>query len=244
MLKNEFKIKKMPKREKKGKFIVLEGIDGSGKDALIGALLAKIKKIRSLNENSKENSKSWLLLDNHSTFEPNNSPYASKIRHYLVNEETNKDNKLLMKWFIADRKWHMQEIKAKLANENVFCIRYDLSTYAYQSENRDLLSSFTEIYASHQYYSEGYCSEGGCLIPDVTFFLDLDIDLALERIKQRNGERGYYEKRNFLEQIKEKYLKAIDFLRKKDQRKIIVLNSLLETKNMANLAWEYLDSEL
>ncbi len=228
----------MLKKNRQGKFIVLEGIDGAGKDTLLENLLMELKKSNLSNEDSE----SWLSFDNHLTFEPNESIYADKIKEYLANKTERvgaRDNELLAGWFILDRKEHTKRIKEKLTQRNVFCNRYDLSTYAYQAENGNLLNDFAKIYELHQ-----YGQEGGCLIPEVTFFLDLNVNVALERIEARSEPKKYYEKKKFLKEIQERYLEAIDFLQKRDQRKVVVINSFLRSGSVMGLVKEYLLNEL
>ena len=58
--------------------------------------------------------------------------------------------------------------------------------------------------------------------PDLVIFLDADVDVALKRIEERNKEKTYYEKKEFLEKIRKSYLETLDFLKEKGLRIVMV----------------------
>ncbi len=222
-----------------GKLIVFEGIDGVGKNTLIDRLLEEIK--------NKENplTPAWLKKEAFSTFEPTiNSVPALKIKEHLESNEQ-KNNGLLLEWFIADRIEHTKKIKEKLLSSNVFCARYDLSTYAYQANEKTLLKDFATIYQKHQYalFDQLSFENSGSLIPDFTFFLKLDIATALERIEKRAEEKEYYEEKEKLIKIQNRYLEAILFLQKKDERKIFTINAGEPVARIVQLILEVLSQE-
>lgn len=95
----------------KGKFIVLEGVDGSGKTSL-AARLAQPKG-------------AWV------TFEPTDGPVGRTLRSGGLGAIPPAAEALL---FAADRAVHTQEISARLdAGTWVVCDRYMGSTVAYQA---------------------------------------------------------------------------------------------------------------
>ena len=97
----------------RGKFIVLEGIDGSGKST-------QAKKLSS-----------WLEAFTHTpticTYEPN------IFREILLNHSLDKFTELLI--FLADRNEHASRIilPSLEAGHNVICERWNASTLAYQN---------------------------------------------------------------------------------------------------------------
>lgn len=103
--------------KKQGKFIVLEGIDGSGKTTQV---INVVKTLFDLNKNNQ------VLLTREPTWRSKN------IRQNLENGNT--DPQWLTKAFIEDRKLHVEnEISPSLDNNiHVVCDRYYLSTLAYQ----------------------------------------------------------------------------------------------------------------
>ena len=209
----------------KGKFIVFEGIDGSGKTTIIEELSRIIPCIPNqggfatieFNKEKINLSGNKIYLPIIKTREPVlGSENTNKIFNHL-NSKKNKNNQYLLDCFIKDRYQHCQQIKELLKENNVFCSRYDLSTYAYQSDTK---ITFDNIYKKHNY---GY--ENGVLIPDLTIYLDTNPNKSIKRIKKRGEEKGFYEKKNKLSIARGNYLKSVFFLRGKDGRKIHIVNS-------------------
>ena len=112
---------------KKGKFIVFEGIDGSGKST----------QIKSLVNRMKEN-------DYHifPTFEPTDGPIGSLIRQMLIGE-VETDQRTIASLFAADRTDHLLNKKNGLKNkvdngEIVLCDRHYFSSYAYHAQHIEM----------------------------------------------------------------------------------------------------------
>ena len=133
-----------------GKFIVLDGIDGSG-TSTHSALLVKY-----LFEKDKKN---VVLL----TREPTKlSPYGLELRRRLTGnllpEETViNDADYWANLFINDRQWHINKVvmPSLQLGLQVVSDRYDLSTIAYQSaQGRDM----DELIRKHE----------GLQVPDLT----------------------------------------------------------------------------
>lgn len=152
---------------KKSYFITFEGIDGSGKTTQSKMLYDF------LSENfGKEN----VVL----TKEPSDdTQLKSLIRDILLNSELDIYTQLFL--FLADRKNHYEKIikPALKQNKIVICDRYIDSTVAYQLEqiktNFSVFNFFNEII------------DDLFIKPNITFLLDIDIQLAEQRIKERNN---------------------------------------------------------
>ncbi|WP_292460693.1 dTMP kinase [Methanothermococcus sp.] len=93
------------------KFIVFEGIDGSGKTTQSKLLSEKI--------NGKY------------TFEPTNGEIGKLIRNILNGKKCEKETLALL--FAADRIEHTEEIKQNLKKSHIVCDRYIYSSVVYQS---------------------------------------------------------------------------------------------------------------
>lgn len=165
---------------KKNLFIVLEGIDGSGKSTLINRL------------KSKDQFKNWKFIR-----EPTDGPYGKEIRQRLKNNLSEKESDKLTRLFIEDRLWNNENVIQKLEKENynIFCDRYYFSTAAYQGKNKkDVLKILIEQMENPRIKN-----------PDYVFFLNIDVNSSLERIQKRNQEKEIFERKNLLLQIYNHY---------------------------------------
>ena len=172
---------------KKGIFIVIDGLDGSGKSEIIkllhNYLFSKSKKYRIL-----------------TTREPTNGTYGIKIREMLRKEKNPKSSSSkLAEMFVKDRKEHLEKtIEPFLKNSNgnelniVLCDRYYYSTIAFQGAQG---LSIKEMIDSNKEFRK----------PDIAFILDVKPSLALERINYRQKEK--FEQLEFMIKIRGNFLK-------------------------------------
>jgi len=188
-----------------GLFIVVDGIDGSGKSEIIkmlhNYLFSKNKKYRLL-----------------TTREPTNGKYGNQIRKMLRNEkDPQSSSSKLMELFVKDREEHLKntiEPFLKKSDEHelniVLCDRYYHSTIAFQgAQGLDI--------------NELIKKNGKFRKPDITFILDAEPELALKRIEYREKEK--FEKLEFMKKIRKNFLKLPGLL--KDNIKIINSNKTL-----------------
>ena len=103
----------------KGKFIALEGIDGSGKSTQIQYLAERLKERE---------------IRCYTTFEPTYSPIGAVI-HQILSGRVKTDNRALAALFVADRMDHLlNEVNgiAPMLEEGITVIsdRYYFSSYA------------------------------------------------------------------------------------------------------------------
>lgn len=149
-----------------GRFITIEGIDGSGKTTQARLL------------------KEWLEARGHSvlfTREPGGSKLGNQIREILLNPENGEmTDRAELFLYLADRSQHVEEvIKPALAQgQLVISERYADSTTAYQSGGREI---HPEIVALLNRFATD------SLLPDLTLVLDLDPKPALSRRSQKWG---------------------------------------------------------
>ena len=193
----------------KGKFIALEGIDGSGKTDLARSLKANLER---------RAKKVWI------TSEP-----TEWFRSYVSILKDVRDPVSLFLLFTMDRNSHQKEISQKL-NEYDYVIsdRYLLSSYAYQGYM--LEDFFKTIDDTIRWMKE--VSSIITVRPDITFYLSIDEKTAIERIKKVR-QMDELEKLFNLEKVRkiyEKYLKddmiTIDGLKDKNAVLKDVMNYL------------------
>ena len=180
----------------RGLFITFEGPEGSGKTTLIQFLNKKINYCI----NNGEIKYSGTLT----TREPGgeNNLLAEEIRNILLNKKDacNIPNITEALLFAANRSAHViQTIRPALENNKiVLCDRYLDSSIVYQGYVRGLgVELVTKI---NEFAIQG-------LLPDITFYLDVDPQVGLDRIKNNNRHTNRFddENLNFHFQIAKSY---------------------------------------
>ncbi len=168
----------------RGKFITLEGIEGSGKST-------NLEVIKNLLDN---NNIKYIV-----TREPGGGPLGPHLRELLLNKDNSISPSVEMLLMMADRKDHVDNlIEPNLAKGNwVISDRYLDSTIAYQGGGRQLnLNLITAL-----------SEELKLPTPDLTLLFDLSVDLALERAKKRSElDRFEREPKEFHSRIRNSYL--------------------------------------
>lgn len=190
-----------------GKFIVLEGIDGSGTTTqreLLGNYLRSVGR--------------EVLV----TFEPTEHETGRLIRKRLGEDENPRERgEDYAEMFVADRKCHLEQdiIPALERGMDVVCDRYKYSTLAYQwTQGVDLgkLKEMNEI----------------CRVPDIVFLVDVPVEVALERIRKRAAEGGrdeegrevFERKKDFLEDLRANYLALSSELPEEEGKRMYVID--------------------
>ena len=181
----------------RGKFIVFEGTDGSGKSTQL-KLLVKYLEAKGVN--------AFL------TREPTDSPFGAILRSCLTGR-IDTDEYTIAAMFAADRLDHIQNpvngiLKKLDEGVNVFCDRYYLSSFAYNGGfvPLDWVVALNETARK-------------LLKPDLTVFIDLDAEDAMKRVARR-GETERYETVERQKQIRKNFYDL--FERFPDERVVIV----------------------
>jgi len=171
-------------------FINFEGLDSSGKSS-------QVKKLKEYLESKGE--KVWL------TAEPTEGPIGKLIREIQKgNLIENPSEMTMMCLYAADRAEHQKEIEEHLNNtEWVITDRYKYSSEAYQD--------FDDKYVRAWELNEDFYE------PNITFILDISTDEAIKRIQERGKPVEIFEKKEFLEKVKDKY----DYIFGSDERNVI-----------------------
>ena len=182
----------------KSLFIVLDGMDGSGKSEMVKLLHNYIFS----------KSKSCSIL---TTREPTSGRYGKEIRKILAFDKYPKENaEKLLGLFIKDRQEHANNSIAPFLKKSngegniVICDRYYYSTIAFQAAQGLDMKMLIE-------------KNKKFLKPDVAFIMDLNPEIALERIKKREKEK--FEQIEFMRKLRERFLQLPKIL--KDNIKII-----------------------
>ena len=183
----------------KGKFIVFEGIDGSGKSTQIKRLLDRLRA-----ENREVVS----------TFEPSQGPVGSLIRKMLEGS-VKTDQRTIAALFAADRTDHLVNRENGIRGlvdqgRIVLCDRYYFSSYAYHS-----------IYMDMDWVIELNSQNAEILRPDLNIFIDVDPGTCLERIKSGRKSFDMYEKIEIMKKVRENYFLAFKKLGNRENIAVI-----------------------
>lgn len=167
-----------------GKFITLEGIEGSGKST-------NLVTIKSILDQYK--------IDYVLTREPGGGPLGPHLRKLLLDKDQSISPSVEMLLMMADRRDHVDNLINPNLDKGIWVIsdRYLDSTIAYQGGGRQLdIDLITSLSASLKLPT-----------PDFTLLFDLPVDVALERAKERSElDRFEREPKDFHSRIRESYL--------------------------------------
>ncbi|STY61894.1 dTMP kinase [Mannheimia haemolytica] len=171
----------------RGKFIVIEGLEGAGKTTAHQVILKELEQAG--------------ITDVVMTREPGGTPLAEKLRHLIKHEteEPINDKAELLMLYAARVQLVENVIKPALAEGKwVLGDRHDMSSQAYQGGGRKLDRHLLETLKE---------SVLGTFEPDLTIYLDLDPVIGLERARGR-GELDRIEQQSldFFYRTRERYL--------------------------------------
>ena len=170
----------------KGKFIVIEGIDGSGKTTQINQLSKWLNATNLIPENNQ------LVV----TREPGGTQLGQSLRSLLLDSSREKspDSITELLLYAADRAQHINEIIRPSLNKGDWVIsdRFCGSTLAYQGYGRKLdIKLIKDL--------ENISTQG--ISPDITFLLDIPVDESIKRRINRKDDRMEKEGREFLSNV-------------------------------------------
>lgn len=198
----------------KGHFIAFEGIDGSGKSTQISLLMNRLKREG---------------IACYDTMEPTDSPIGSLI-HQVMTGRMKTDNRVIAGLFVADRLDHLLNdvngIVAKI-NEGITVVtdRYYFSSYAYHSVDMPM----EWVIKANEQSSE-------ILRPTVTIFIDVNPDIAIERIMQNRFHQELFEKKSRLIRVRDNYMKAFKML--EDEEEYIIIDGNRRPEEIAEDIWK------
>lgn len=183
----------------KSLFIVIEGLDGSGKTTASKLLEKKLKK----NYKTKR------------SYEPHNDSCGGDyIRAVLTKKIKQFSHRTLALSFAANRLDHRDRLinpwLEKDGNRAIICDRYYLSSLVYQNKGG---FGFKEILKLNEQARQ----------PDVIFFLNVSNEVCYERMKGRNQAKELFEEN--LEEDRQKFISAIRYLKRWNKDNIIEINA-------------------
>lgn len=197
----------------RGKFIALEGIDGSGKSSQLGPLVERLE---------------GLGIPSRADREPTGRPAGVLLRQALTGQAA-LDPRVIAALFAADRLDHL------VNEENGVCAaidrgitvvtdRYYFSSYAYQSADVGM-----------DWVIQANAISAEILRPTVTVFLDVTAEEAMERIRRNRDHTELFEQEERLRQTRELYFKA--FERLKGVENVAVVDGVGTENEVAERIW-------
>ena len=204
----------------RGRFVVLEGIDGSGTTTQAAALSRELQARQ---------------IPHVTTFEPSTGPLGVLLRQALAGRlVANRggaaaplDPRAMALLFAADRADHVdQQIRPALERgELVLCDRYLLSSLAYQGLNLD--PAYVEAI------------NAGSPSPDLTLFLAVPPALAQKRRAQRGGGEELYDALALQRRIDRLYRAAI--IRRKRRERIVLIDGTQAAAEVTGVLMAHVD---
>lgn len=157
-----------------GKFITLEGIDGSGKTTQLKTITKFL---------DKQGIKYYV------TAEPGGSEIGQTLRELVFKKDIHKYTETLL--FLAARKEHLEKVIKPKLQSGIWVIsdRYIDSTYAYQCGGKKV--EFNKIKIIENMFDIN-------LAPDLTLFFDISIHESLLRIKGRDAPTNKFDETDYL----------------------------------------------
>ena len=182
----------------KGKFIVFEGIDASGKST----------QIRMLEQYLKSKGVPVYI-----TREPTDSPFGA-LAHQCMTGRIQSDEKAIAAIMAADRLDHIYNKTNGLLDKinagiTVISDRYYFSSYAYQGAHLDM-----------DWVIELNRLSAEALRPDVNIFIDIDAQTSMQRLQGR-GDLERYEKLDKQLKVREQYFAAFKRLGNSERVEIV-----------------------
>ncbi len=193
----------MKKNPYPGKFIVFEGIDGSGKSTQTALLADFMKKV--------------LGQKVHETSEPTASMIGGLIRSQIAGD-WKSSNECLQLLFSADRLYHLEkEILPMLKNGiHVICDRYFFSTVAYGGATGGSKEWLLQM-------------QENIMLPDITFLLRISAQTGIERIHANRHGIKLFDKEDLLKRVAENY----DSLAQQFKDTAVILDGEQPSENIA-----------
>ncbi len=149
----------------RGKFITMEGLDGAGKTVATDAVVEAIVNAG---------------FEVMTTREVGGTPIGEEIRKLVLSKDSHILPNTEVLLMFAARSQHLEEVIVPALKEGrwIVCDRFTDSTYAYQGGGRGV--AFDRIGLIEDWTQERFR-------PDLTLFLDADINTARRRVRQADS---------------------------------------------------------
>lgn len=202
-------------------FLVLEGLDGSGKTEVTRRLAGVLQE--SLSDR--------VML----TYEPHDPSAAGDFIRQVLAKQITVSSRTLALAYALNRADHNERVIAPFLDGGdervIVCDRYYLSSLVYNTSAELPIEKVMELNASARR-------------PDLTLFLDASEETCYQRMGVRGGDRELFDDK--LAEMRERYARAIEFLRARgdtiltinaDPGLLDVLNSIIVVLNQHGPAW-------
>lgn len=200
------------------KFIVIEGLDGSGKSTIVNKVMKYLNNYNIYN----------VII----TREPGGTPIAnilrSLIKYKSTTESINDISELLM--IYTARSQLLENIIKPSLSQGYWVIgdRYNLSSYAYQGGGRGVDKTLLDVLSKKVTDN---------LFPDLTLYLDVSPEIGLKRIKNRNKiDCIEQESPVFFNRVRSYYQKIA-----RSKKNIITIDANQDLKKVSSDIYKYLD---
>lgn len=186
----------------RGKFYVLEGIDGSGKST----------QAKLLKEYLEQSGRKVIL-----TCEPTYEPIGKIIRECLT-KKMSAHPITIATLFAADRHEHIVNSEYGILQYlekgyDVVSDRYLLSSYAYQSLECDM-----------DWVMQINTMNENLLLPDVNLYINLTAEASMQRIQANRDVIDLYETEEILQKVYQNYQTSFNIISDKFREKLIKIN--------------------
>lgn len=173
-----------------GILVAIEGIDGSGKSTLAKSLYQQLTAHQ---------------FETVLTKEPGATALGKQLRTILQEKNVAVCPKAEFLLFAADRAQHFQELVIPALSQHKIVIsdRMNDSSVVYQGHARGLEQAFIKSVNAWAMQD---------IKPDITFYIDLPVELALERLKKRQETLTSFEKEG--REFTQKLIEGFDILYK------------------------------
>lgn len=211
----------------RGKFIVFEGIDGSGKTTQVHKLNTRMD-----------------FFEKYCTFtrEASDGPIGKMLRDVYLSGKRKADPRIINYIYAADRLDHLTNEEdgiVKTLNEGLHVIsdRYYMSSLAYYAMEFYGLETYD---AEMKFILDFNQVNRDILEPDITFFIRLDPEVAMRRLTQHRDDLSVYETGEKLKRIAAAYEDAIRLLRAEGQN-IFCIDGNLDENEILGIVCQKLD---
>ena len=204
----------MPLKKKKNLFIAFEGIDGSGKSTHVRHLAERLRQDGFMP---------------YTTFEPTDSPIGSVIKN-IMKGRIEADHRTIAGLFVADRLDHLLNKKNGILKKlkdgyTVITDRYYFSSYAYQGAHMPI-----------DWVIMANSLSADILRPDLNIYIDIKPETGMKRLNKGRGLMELYETTETLNNVRKKYLEAIEKL--KSRENILVIDGNRPPEKVAAEIWK------
>lgn len=177
-------------------FLVLEGLDGSGKSAITKRLHEVLSAALGVDRAL-------------ATYEPRDDVQSGRDIRRVLAKQVQVSARTLALMFAANRSDHADKVITPFlesgsagAERVVVCDRYYMSSLVYQARDGVTL----EDVATYNNFAR---------VPDLTLFMDAEVQVCYDRLGDRGGERELFETR--LSETRAKYMQMMTYLRERGE---------------------------